>query len=102
MRNTFKVQKICILQVLSHLVEPVEVLCGDDVVRVEVEDVEEEVPELVLLEVGEEVAARLHRAQLRHVVGETAVHPRRCKEREGDRNTLASAKSNVQGDPSAW
>ena len=67
---------------LSHLVEPVEVLCGDDIVRVEVEDVEEEVPELVLLEVGEEVAARLHRAQLRHVVGEAAVHPRRCKEKQ--------------------
>ena len=59
----------------SHLVEFFKVLRRDDVVRVEVQHVEEEVAELVLLEVGQEVPAGLDLAELGHVVRETAVDP---------------------------
>ncbi len=59
----------------AYLVQLLEVLRRDDVVRVQVEHVEEEVAELVLLEVGEEVAAGLDLSNLGHVVGEAAVHP---------------------------
>ena len=64
----------------AHLIQSVEVFGRDDVVRVEVEDVEEEVSELVLLEVGEEGAAGLDGAQLGHVVRKTTVHPSGCNE----------------------
>ena len=66
---------LCPLLSLSHLVEPVEIVCRDDVVGVEVEDVEEEVAELVLLELCEEISSGLDRTDLGHVVRETPVDP---------------------------
>ena len=52
---------------------------------------EEEVSELVLLEVGEEVAAGLDGAELGHVVRETAVNPGGCKEDKERRRQVRGA-----------
>lgn len=60
---------------LTHLVELLEILRRDDVIRVEIEDVEEEVAKFVLLEISQQISARLNLFQLGDVIRKSTVHP---------------------------
>ena len=57
---------------------------------------EEEVSELVLLEVGQEVAAGLDGAELGHVVRKTAVHPSGCNEEKHVSMSTEDRKSEMR------
>ena len=65
----------------AYLVQLFEVFGRDDAVRVQIEDVKEEVPELVLLEIRDQVSSGLNGRQFRDVIAEAAVDPGSWKTR---------------------